>query len=73
MKKTIHKQEYRQIVEKLKKARREAGFTQIQVSQKLEKPQSYISKVEAGEQRIDIVELKLFANLYKKQINYFLK
>jgi len=73
MKKTIHQQKYKQIVEKLKKARKEASFTQIQVSEKLKKPQSYISKVEAGEQRIDVVELKLFADLYKKPINYFLK
>ena len=73
MEKTIHQQEYRQIVEKLKKARKEAGFTQIQVSQKLSKPQSYISKVEAGEQRIDVIELKIFADLYRKSLNFFIK
>ncbi|MBI5306663.1 helix-turn-helix domain-containing protein, partial [Candidatus Wolfebacteria bacterium] len=39
----------------------------------LKKPQSYISKVETGEQRIDVIELKLFADLYKKDLNFFIK
>jgi len=73
MKKTIHLQEYKQVVEKLKKVREEAGLTQKQVATRLKKPQSYISKVEAGEQRIDVIELKFFANLYKKSIDYFLR
>jgi len=72
MNKTIHLKEYKQIVEKLKIARRQAGITQKIAAIKLKKPQSYISKVEAGEQRIDIIELKKFANLYKKDINYFI-
>jgi uncharacterized protein Yka (UPF0111/DUF47 family) len=43
------------------------------VAKKLKKTQSYISKVEAGEQRIDFIELKVFAHLYKKDLNYFIK
>jgi transcriptional regulator with XRE-family HTH domain len=73
MTKAIYQNEYRQIAEKLKKARNEAGLTQKDVSERIGKPQSYISKAESAEQRIDIVELKQFANLYKKTINYFIK
>lgn len=73
MTKAIYQNEYKQIAEKLKKARIEAGLTQKDVSEKIGKPQSYISKAESAEQRIDIVELKLFADLYKKPINYFIK
>ncbi|MEW6410349.1 MAG: helix-turn-helix transcriptional regulator [Nitrospirota bacterium] len=73
MPKTIHSEKYRKLVSKLKSARREAGFTQIQVAKRLKKTQSYISKVEAGEQRIDVIELKMFADLYKKVLNYFIK
>lgn len=73
MNKTIHQKEYRQIVKNLKIARRKVSLTQKQVAQIIKRPQSYISKVEAGEQRIDIIELKMFANLYKKDINYFVK
>lgn len=71
MEKTIHTKEYKQFIVKLKQARLLAGFTQKRVSEKLNKPQSYISKVEAGEQRVDIIELKRFAKLYKKDLTYF--
>ncbi len=73
MAKTIHSNKYRALVDKLKSARREVRFTQIQVAKRLKKTQSYISKVEAGEQRLDVIELKMFADLYKKDLNYFVK
>lgn len=73
MGKSIRTKEYQSFAQKLKKARVQAGFTQVQVSKKLKRPQSYISKAEAGEQRLDIVELGRFARLYKKELNYFLK
>ena len=72
MDKTIYQNKYKSIVEKLKYARLEAGLTQKQVARKLNEPQSYISKVEAGSQRIDIIELKTFADLYNKAIGYFI-
>ncbi len=71
MTKTIHEKEYKKLVSKLKEARLKSGLTQKEVSEKLKKPQSYISKVENGEQRVDIIELKIFAKLYKRDIKYF--
>lgn len=73
MQKTIHSKKYRVLIGKLRAARKEAGLTQLQVAKKLKKTQSYISKVEVGEQRIDIIELKMFADLYKKDLNDFIK
>ena len=73
MPKTIRTSEYQRVVERLKQARLDADLTQKEVSEKIKKPQSYISKVEAGEQRVDIIELKVFAELYKKGLNYFVK
>ena len=72
MSKTIQSDEYKKIVEKLRAAREEAGLTQIEVVNLLKKPQSYVSKSEAGEQRLDVLELKRFAKLYKKPLNYFI-
>ncbi len=70
---TIRSKEYAIFVEKLQKARLEAGLRQIDVAKKLKRTQSYVSRVEVGEQRLDILELKKFAELYKKDINYFIK
>lgn len=72
MVKSIHTKEYAYFVELLRKARQEAGLTQVQVARKIGRPQSHISNVESGQQRIDVVELKRFAKIYGKDIKYFL-
>lgn len=69
---SIYSKEYKQVTARLKKARVDSGFTQAQVAEKLKKPQSYISKIESGERRIDVTELKKIADLYDKKINYFI-
>ena len=38
--------------------RRDAGLTQVQVAERLEMPQSFVSKYESGERRLDVVELR---------------
>lgn len=73
MKKSIHTKEYGVFVERLRNARLEAGLTQVQVAKKINRPQSHISNIESGEQRVDVIELKRFAKLYGKDIGYFLK
>jgi transcriptional regulator with XRE-family HTH domain len=73
MSRSIRTKEYQDFAERLRKARLEAGLTQVETAKKLQRPQSYVSKAEAGEQRLDIVEIKKFANLYQKDINYFTK
>lgn len=69
---SIYSREYKQVISRLKKARIDSGYTQNQVAEKLKKPQSYISKIESGERRLDIAELKLIAGLYNKQVNDFI-
>ncbi len=73
MPKAIYSKDHKYIVEQLKKARKEAGLKQAEVAKLLGRTQSHISKVEAGQRRIDIVALKEFAKLYNKDINYFIK
>lgn len=69
----IYSEEYKKITEKLKEARTETGFTQEQIAEKLGKPQSYVSKSESGERRLDVTELKKLAKIYKKNISFFIK
>jgi transcriptional regulator with XRE-family HTH domain len=73
MSKSIYDKEYRKIIERLKKARLDAGLSQQAVADKLGKPQSYVSKIEAGERRLDVAEMKKFASIYKKPADYFLR
>jgi transcriptional regulator with XRE-family HTH domain len=73
MKKSIYTKEYEYLVSQLKKARLEAGLTQVKVSKLLKKSQSHISKVEKGQIRLDVIQLRVYAKLYKKDLNYFLR
>jgi transcriptional regulator with XRE-family HTH domain len=57
---------------RLREAREAAKLTQVQVAAKLGKPQSYVSKVETGERRIDPVELARFAEIYGRGVAEFL-
>jgi transcriptional regulator with XRE-family HTH domain len=47
---------FRHLRELLLEARRNAGLTQIELAQKLSKPQSFVSKYELGERRLDVIE-----------------
>jgi transcriptional regulator with XRE-family HTH domain len=46
----------------LRQVRLDAGLTQAQLAAKLEQSQSYISKYENGEQRLDLIELEQVCN-----------
>lgn len=73
MKKIIYSKEQKRLVGKLKKAREEAGFDQNKIAKKLGTTQSYISKLESGQRKIDAIQLKELSRIYKKDISYFLK
>ena len=73
MSNSIYSKDYKEIIERLKKARLESGFAQQDVADKLGKPQSYISKIESGERRLDVAEIKKFATIYKKDVSFFIK
>ena len=72
MPKSTHTIDYKMTINRLKKVRLELGLKQKDVSDKLGKPQSFISKIECGERRLDIAELKELAKFYKKDVTYFI-
>ncbi|MEX3639671.1 helix-turn-helix domain-containing protein [Paraburkholderia sp. BR14320] len=57
MEKSIYSRRYALFVQLLRAAREEAGFTQEEVAARLETTQTFISKCERGERRLDVVEL----------------
>ena len=72
MKKSIHTNERSIFIGRLRKARTDAGLTQAEVAEKLGATQSWVSKVENGELRVEAIWLNRLAKLYRKDINYFL-
>lgn len=73
MDKTIYTKDHKFIIEQLRKARIDACFDQEKVAELLGKTQSYVSKIEAGQRRIDIIQLKEFSKIYKKDLDFFIK
>lgn len=55
--KTIHTKEYKSLLEWLSNKRQLAGLSQQQLADSLSKPQSYVSKYENGERRLDFIEV----------------
>jgi transcriptional regulator with XRE-family HTH domain len=68
----IYSKRYQRFLKRLRKARKQANMSQAEVAAKLEKPQSFVSKSESGERRVDIIELSDFAKIYDKPIDFFL-
>jgi transcriptional regulator with XRE-family HTH domain len=68
---TVHTAEYRAFLAKLVAARKARGMTQQQVAKALRVGQPQVSRMETGERSVNAVELRHFATLYRKPLNYF--
>jgi transcriptional regulator with XRE-family HTH domain len=62
MEKSIYSNDYALFLQHLRETRNKAGLTQEQLAELLGQTQSFISKVERGERRLDVVELRAFCN-----------
>lgn len=60
MEKTIHTEQYGHMLAALRSAREAADLTQIELAEKLDASQSFVSKCERGERRLDVIELRLW-------------
>lgn len=62
MEKTLFSKNYEVFLRELRKAREKAGLTQTQLADRLGQTQSFVSKCERGERRLDVVEVRAFCN-----------
>lgn len=60
MEKSVSSRDYSLFLDRLKDARKKAGLTQEQLARLLGETQSFVSKCERGERRLDIVEVRSF-------------
>jgi len=55
---SLYEDSYRLLLERIRAARRAADVTQAQLAKRLGTDQSFISKYERGERRLDVIELR---------------
>jgi transcriptional regulator with XRE-family HTH domain len=67
-KKTIHTEAYQQLINFLVEARKKANLTQRDVANRLGYTQSYISKIENAQARIDPIQLINLSSIYEINI-----
>ena len=67
----LHTRRYKAFLVRLRRAREEAELSQEQVAKMLGRPQTWVSKCELGERRVDFVELEDLAATYGKSLDWF--
>lgn len=53
---SIFTQRHQELIGFLASTRKAAGVTQVELADRVGKPQSFVSKVERGERRLDVIE-----------------
>ncbi len=73
MTKSVFTSKYEQFRLLLVAARKKARISQAQLADKLSRPQSFVSKYERGERRLDVIEFEQVADALKIEPVRFLK
>jgi transcriptional regulator with XRE-family HTH domain len=73
MSKSRHTVRYSRLLQTLRLARQKADLTQVQVAKHFGAHASFVSKIESGERRLDVVELADFCRIYRIRLSAFLK
>jgi len=71
MQKSIHSARYGIFLKVLREARERAGLTQVQLARKIGETQTFVSKCERGERRIDVIELRTLCRAYGISLKRF--
>lgn len=61
MPKSVFSDAHKIVVETLVSARKEAGLRQVELAQRIGKDQTYISRIEQGQRRVDVLEFYALA------------
>ncbi len=67
--KSIYSNDYKILIEWLVSKRLLAGITQAQLAQTLQRPQSFVSKYENAERRLDLIEFIDICSILKADPN----
>ena len=73
MQKSLSSSKQKIFLSLLRQVREEAGLRQIDVAERLDQPQSFVSKYESGERRLDLLELELVCDACDTNLSEFVK
>ena len=71
MQKSIHSDDYQHFLSLLREVRTGAGLSQEQLAAALGEHQTFVSKVERGVRRLDVVELRLWLKALNRTVPEF--
>jgi ribosome-binding protein aMBF1 (putative translation factor) len=71
MEKSIHSAGYAVFLQVLREERERAGLTQVQLARRIRETQTFVSKCERGERRIDVIELRTFCRAFGLSLKQF--
>lgn len=70
---TLYTKENEILTQLMREMRIAAGLTQVACSEALGKPQSYVSKIESGIQRVDLIQLREYCIICEVPLAAFVK
>ena len=73
MQKSTFTRDYRVFLETLRECRRSAEVSQMVLAAKLEQSQSFVSKCERGETRLDLVQLRIWCRALGISLSRFVE
>ncbi len=73
MKKRIYMAQRSLLVSLLREMRIEAGLTQVDLAARIEKDQTYVSRYESGQRRLDVLEVREICQVVGVTLEAFAK
>ncbi len=73
MQKSLFSKQHRSLVALLREVRQQANLTQVDIAQRLQATQSFVSKCERGERRLDVLELRAWCKALDMSLAEFLR
>ncbi len=73
MERTLLQKEYKKILQSLYEIRTRKGLRQVDLAKQLGVQQSFVSKYESGERRLDVLELRAICKCLDVDMNEILK
>ena len=71
MEKSIYTAEYAELLRLLRETREKAGITQTDMATRLERSQSFVTKYERGECRLDVIQLRTLCQVLGTDLSSF--